>query len=69
MLAGGEPEGIVNFSIDFEDFYTNTGVTVTTVTDTSQIIIDLTAPTITNITTGQYFSGNITPNIIETNYS
>ena len=69
MLTGGEPEGIVNFSIDFEDFYTNTGITVTTVTDTSQVIIDFTAPAITNITTGQYFNSGIIPAITEENYS
>lgn len=68
-LVGGESEGNTSFSIDFEDFYNNTGITVTTVTDASQVIIDLTDPTVTNITSGTYFSGSITPTIVETHYS
>lgn len=31
--------------------------------------IDWTDPVVTNISSGQYFSGSITPNIVETNYS
>ncbi len=68
-LWGGESEGNTSFSIDFEDFYNNTGITVTTVTDTSQVIIDFTPPAITNIISGQYFNTDITPIIVETNYS
>ncbi len=43
---GSETEGIVPFSIDFEDRAGNTGVQVTTVTDGSSVRFDKTAPTV-----------------------
>jgi len=47
----------------------NSGNTITSTTDSSQVIIDTVIPTIVNIVSGQYFSGNITPAITEINYS
>jgi hypothetical protein len=49
--------------------YGYTGITVSSVTDGSQVIFDKTNPDVTNITTGQNFTGEITPTIVETNYS
>jgi len=60
---------VTNFTIDFEDMFSNTGDTVSSTTDSSQVIIDLTDPEISNIITGQYFSGDVIPTIVETNYS
>jgi len=49
--------------------YGYTGITVSSVTDASQVIYDKTIPKVTNITSGEYFNGEITPTIVETNYS
>ena len=68
-MIGSDTTGLVNFTINFKDFYNNTGDTVSTVTDASQVIFDRTNPQVTNITSGQYFSGDVTPIIVETYYS
>jgi hypothetical protein len=46
----------------------NSGNTVSSTTNASQVIIDNIQPAITNIITGQYLSG-IIPAITEINYS
>jgi len=49
--------------------YGYTGTTVSSVTDGSQVIFDKTNPQVTNITSGQEFTSEITPTIVETNFS
>ena len=66
-LVGWETNWITAISINYEDMFGNTGDTVTS--SSWQVIIDIINPTITNITSGQYFSGNVTPTITEINYS
>ena len=53
-----------SFIFAFEDQAGNTGTATATVD-----WIDKIAPIITNITSGQYFSGDITPSITEAHYS
>ncbi|MFY0690266.1 MAG: hypothetical protein JXQ90_24035, partial [Cyclobacteriaceae bacterium] len=48
-IAGTEPEGIANFTIDFSDTTGNAGVQVTTTSDGSYVRYDHTAPTLTNV--------------------
>ncbi len=43
-LVGTDSEGVVSFSIDYEDLYGNSGSTVTTTTDSSSVTFDRTAP-------------------------
>ena len=48
-LSGDETEGVATFTINFQDQARNNGTQVITVTDTSQVTIDRTAPTIPNV--------------------
>ncbi|HEY5713770.1 MAG TPA: hypothetical protein VIT68_00255 [Candidatus Gracilibacteria bacterium] len=50
LTSGDETEGVpLTFTIDFEDYATNPGTQVTSVTDASSIIFDMTDPMITSV--------------------
>jgi len=68
-MAGSDTDGAIIMSIDFADMFGNAGDTVTGTSDGSRVIFDKINPIITNITSGQLFSGNVTPVFTEVNYS
>ena len=49
VLHAGETEGVVSFAIDYSDAAGNTGVRITSVTDSSQVSFDSTTPMVTYV--------------------
>ena len=49
VVDGDEPEGLVTFTVDFEDLAGNVGTQVTTTTGFTDVTIDLTAPTVPTV--------------------
>lgn len=69
ITNGTEADGPIPFTISFEDVFGNAGDQVTGTTNSSLVNFDKTLPAITNITSGQLFTGDVTPIFTETNYS
>jgi len=75
MIIFSDNATIDGTSISSGDTISTEGIHTLIVTDlagnsTGTIFtIDKTQPTINNIISGNYYSGNMTPNITETNYS
>jgi flagellar hook assembly protein FlgD len=62
LMQAGDTEGMVSFSIDFNDTMGNPGVQVTDTTDSSTVILDLSDPSVTGVDAtspdGSYYGGD-----------
>ena len=55
-VDAADTDGLVSFDIDFSDLAGNAAPTVTSVTDTSSVVVDTTAPTLTSVEIASSFS-------------
>ncbi len=55
-VDAADTDGLVSFDIDFSDLAGNAATTVTSVTDTSSVVVDTTAPTLTSVEIASSFS-------------
>ena len=59
-VDAADTDGLVSFDIDFSDLAGNAATTVTSVTDTSSVVVDTTVPTLTSVSIASDFDADNT---------